>query len=143
MILYQLKCSTDHQFEAWFRDGAAYDLQCADGQINCPFCGDNHISKAPMAPYLGKRRSNAGDSETRAEEFAERMLEAVGQIQTHVEENCEDVGERFADEAKRIHYGEAEERGIYGQATDDEASELDEEDIEYFRLPFLPRRRDG
>ena len=143
MILYQLKCSTDHQFEAWFRDGAAYDVQCADGHINCPFCGDNHISKAPMAPHLGKRRSNAGSSETRAEEFAERMLQAVGQIQTHVEENCEDVGERFADEAKRIHYGEAEERGIYGQATDDEASELDEEDIEYFRLPFLPRRRDG
>ncbi len=143
MILFQLKCSTDHQFEAWFRDGAAYDVQCADGRINCPFCGDNDISKAPMAPHLGKRRSRAGGAETRAKEFAEQMLEAVEQIQTHVEENCEDVGERFADEAKRIHYGEAEERGIYGQATDEEASELDEEDIEFFRLPFVPRRRDG
>lgn len=142
MILFQLKCSTDHQFEAWFRDGAAYDVQCAAGHINCPYCGDNDISKAPMAPHLGKRHSNASRSEIRAKEVAEQVLEAVGKIQTHVEENCEDVGEQFADEAKRIHYGESEERGIYGQATDEEASELDEEDIEFFRLPFISRRRD-
>ncbi len=143
MILFQLKCSTGHQFEAWFRDGATYDVQCADGHINCPFCGDNDVSKAPMAPHVGKRRSNVGRSEARAEEVAEKILGAVEQIQNHVEETCEDVGDQFAEEAKRIHYGEAEGRGIYGEATDEEASELDEEDIEYVRLPFTPRRRDG
>lgn len=142
MILYQLKCSTEHQFEAWFRDSATYDQQCASGDIDCPFCGDNGISKVPMAPNLGKRSAQREVGEGRAREVAEQILQAVNKLREHVEENCEDVGDRFAEEARRMHVGETEDRGIYGEATSEEAMEMDEEGIEYFRLPSTNRRND-
>ncbi len=140
MILYQLKCSTGHEFEAWFRDGAAYDAQSSDGQVNCPFCGDNVVSKAPMAPHVGKGSAERAKAESRAKEVAEQVLQSVNELKDHVEENCEDVGDKFAEEARRIHYGESEERGIYGQATDEEATELNEEGVEFYRLPHSTRR---
>ena len=166
MILYQLICSNEHRFEAWFRDSATYDQQATTGDIDCPFCGDIGISKAPMAPRLSKgishdpdrhRRDNRvtvatvdegmslPDSDTpagdgRAAEVAEQILKAVNLLREYVEKNYDDVGEQFADEVRRIHYGEAEERGIYGQATEDESRELAEEGIEHVRLPSPARK---
>ncbi len=165
MIVYQLRCSNDHEFEAWFRDGATYDQQAKDGDIGCPHCSDTVISKAVMAPNLASGRAafedaesntrssadreiapntgpDRGNAEVRARQVAEKILDAVGRIGQHVEENCDNVGDEFATEARRIHYGDAEERGIYGQATEKEADELDDEGIKFHRLPRV-RRRDS
>ena len=138
MILFRLTCGEGHQFEAWFRDGATYDSQSASGDVECPFCGSAQVTKAPMAPNLAKSKKKT--AEVRAREVAEQILQAVNKLHRHVEENCEYVGDDFAEEARAIHYGEAEERDIYGKATDAETEELDVEEIEFYRLPQRPRR---
>jgi hypothetical protein len=141
MIVYQLHCSNGHEFEAWFRDSGTYDVQAREGDVDCPHCGDTTVSKSIMAPNISTSRSkeNApvdhGEAELRAHAVAEQILEAVTAIRNHVEENCDNVGSEFAEEARRIHYGEAEQRGIMGTATEQEASELDEEGVEFYRLP--------
>ena len=147
MIVYQLRCSNGHEFEAWFRNSGTYDQQAADGDVICPECGDAHICKALMAPNITPSRKRASVSpdqsdkaERRAREVAETILEAVGNIRSHVEKNFDNVGDEFAEEAKRIFYGEAEERGIYGSATEEETHELDDEGIEFYRLPNIDRR---
>lgn len=142
MILYQLSCAGGHQFEAWFRDGATYDKQSAAGVVDCPFCGDNRVIKAPTAPHLSRRANNQDAAEARAKEVAEQILKAVNRLRENVEENFDYVGDKFAEEARRIHYGETDERGIYGEATNEETSDLDDEGIEYYRLPTPPRRDD-
>ncbi len=146
MILYQLRCHRGHDFDAWFLDGATYDSQSASGDVTCPFCGTAEVAKAPMAPNIARGNTDAplrgGSGEARAKKVAERILDAVDILRGEVEENCDYVGDEFADEAKRIHSGETEERGIYGEATDEEAEELDEEGVEYFRFPFSRRRND-
>ena len=147
MIVYQLRCSNGHEFEAWFRDSSTYDKQVNDGDVACPQCGYVQVCKALMAPNITPSRKRmsvppegSDRSERRAREVAEKILEAVGKIRSHVEKNFDNVGNEFAEEAKRIHYGEAEERGIYGNATDEEADELDDEGIEFYRLPSNGRR---
>ncbi|NQV47251.1 MAG: DUF1178 family protein [Rhodospirillaceae bacterium] len=141
MILYRLKCSFEHEFEAWFRNGASYEKQRKRGDVDCPICGDTHVAKAPMAPSIGKGSSISEESaEKRAREVAEQILQTAHKIRETVEENCEYVGDEFADEAKRIHNGDADERGIYGEATDDQAADLDEEGIEYHRILGTSRR---
>ena len=137
MILFRLTCGDGHQFEAWFRDGATYDSQSASGDVECPFCSSTHVTKAPMAPNLATTKKT---SEVRDREVAEQILQAVNKLHRHVEENCEYVGDDFAEEARAIHYGEAEERDIFGEATDAEVEDLDMEEIEFFRLPQRPRR---
>ena len=140
MIVYQLKCEKDHRFEAWFRDGATYDVQSAARDIECPYCGDNRVAKAPMAPNVVKTTGKKELAEQRAKDVVQQVLQAVGKLREHVEGKCENVGNRFPEEARRIHYGECEERGIYGEATAEEAQELDEEGIAYTRIPWLPRK---
>ena len=157
MILYQLRCADEHSFEAWFRDGASYDLQARSGDVECPYCGSTTITKAPMAPHIGashdhdqgetKPATNGATNgvvndvdERRATEVAQQILDAVGRIREYTEENFEDVGEDFADEARKIHHGDASERGIYGKATQEDAEELEDEGIDFVRLPGAPRR---
>ena len=149
MITYQLKCTSGHEFEAWFRNSAGYDEQCASGDISCPLCGDQEITKAIMAPAIGKKGNSSTpsvepnpelDPEQRASEVAREVLDAVESIRQHVEDNCDYVGNDFAEEARKIHYGEADERGIYGEATAEDNQALDEEGIEVFRIPTGPRR---
>jgi hypothetical protein len=135
MILYQLKCSDGHEFEAWFKDSDSYGEQIDAGAITCPTCGDTDVTKAPMAPNIATR--SAGD---RANQVAREMREVAEGIRREVEENCDYVGDEFAEEARRIHHGESEERGIYGEATDEQSSELDDEGIEHHRIPWAPRR---
>ena len=148
MILYQLKCHQGHGFEAWFLNSVAYDSQQASGDISCPHCGTTSVAKALMAPNIVRGQSGGlGDSgnpaaEHRAYEVAEKILEAVDGLRREVEENCDYVGDEFAEEARRIHFGETEERGIYGEASDEEAEDLDEEGVDFFRLPFMRRRDD-
>ena len=140
MIVFQLKCSGGHGFEAWFRNGASYETQRADGDVECPMCGDTDVGKAPMAPHVAKSRSSDVSAERRAREVAREILHTVERLNREVEEKCDNVGDRFAEEARRIHNGDAKERGIYGEATDSEAMELDEDGIEFYRLPRIERR---
>lgn len=146
MIHFQLKCSRDHEFEAWFRSSTSFDEQCKRGDVDCPVCGDTGVTKALMAPNIStsvstSEKPSAEGAEKRAREVAEQILNAAGKLREVIEENSENVGDDFADEARAIHYGEAEERDIYGKTTDQEADELDEEGIEFTRLPIGPRRR--
>ena len=115
-------------------------MQAEEGSVNCPHCGNTTVSKSIMAPNISTSRSREqapvghGEAEVRAHEVAEQILEAVTAIRNHVEENCDNVGTEFAEEARRIHYGETEPRGIMGTATEQEAGELDEEGVEFYRL---------
>ena len=134
MILFDLRCAKDHEYEAWFRDSASFEAQSAAGEITCPVCGDSDVEKAPMAPRLAPRKT--GDAKPGQDGMAMRVLE---ELHRHVRDNCDDVGNKFAEEARKIHYGEAEKRGIYGEATDTEARDLTEEGVEIHQLPHLPR----
>jgi hypothetical protein len=137
MIKYELKCrECDHQFEGWFADSAAYDTQAAAGDIMCPLCSGAEVGKAIMAPNVAIRRD--GGKLTQAQMAAE-VRRMVMEIRRKVEDNCDYVGGEFAAEARRIHYGEADDRGIYGEATPDEAEELREEGIDVAAIPWLPR----
>jgi hypothetical protein len=135
MILYELQCSAEHRFEAWFKDSAAYDRQAKRGLVICPVCADTKIAKAPMAPRIAGK----GKAEARQ---AGQVMQALRAIRDTVESHCEHVGPRFPEEARRIHYGEAEKRGIYGDATADEAKSLKDEGIEIAAIPW-PSRQDS
>ena len=135
MILFKLHCSAEHEFDAWFRDGATYDRQAARGQIACPECGDSAIDKAPMAPRLG--RSSRGP-ETNAPPSPAQLRRMLQEVRRHVEANCDYVGDRFAQEARRIHNGEADARGIYGEASEADSRALADDGIEVARIPWVP-----
>ncbi len=137
MIKYELKCrGCDHQFEGWFADSAAYDVQAAGGDIQCPVCGGADVGKAIMAPNVAIRRDTSQLSKAQMAAEVRRM---VMEIRRQVEDNCDYVGAEFAAEARKIHYGEADDRNIYGEATADEAEELRDEGIDVMAIPWLPR----
>ncbi|WP_374300122.1 DUF1178 family protein [Ferrovibrio sp.] len=136
MIKYELKCRKDHVFEAWFYDSATYDKQAAGGKIVCPVCNSRKITKAPMAPRIGKSKGEVAAAE--AKEVAVAM-KALRELRDHVEKNADYVGDQFAEEARKIHYGEADKRNIYGEATKEEARELTEEGIDVAMIPWVPR----
>jgi hypothetical protein len=129
MIRYDLKCANGDEFEAWFGSIADYDVQAANGQLICPHCGTTHVEKAPMAPAV--RTGKAKDAQ---KERAVAMAMAA-KVREHIKENFDYVGDKFADEARKMHAGETEERAIYGEATPQEARELIEEGIPASPLP--------
>ncbi len=137
MIVYNLKCRKDHQFEAWFRDSAAYDAQHAAGDVRCPVCGGKKVEKALMAPNLGRAKDRA--TPPQQDPRAQQTRQALRELRRQVEANCDYVGDRFPEEARKIHYGEADPKGIYGESTDEEAKALHEEGVEVQRIPWLPR----
>ncbi len=137
MIVYDLRCRKSHQFEAWFRDSAAYDEQAAAGKVTCPECGSRRVEKAPMAPRVARGGVAKGRKNVDA-----TMLRAARELQRKVEENCDYVGPDFAEEARKIHYGESDPRGIYGETSDDEARTLREEGVEFNRV-IWPVRHDS
>jgi len=124
MIAYQLKCRNGHAFEGWFRDSAAFDTQAADGKLVCPTCNSKKIGKAVMAPAI------AGKAKEQAEARA-----ALRALRQKVLADAEHVGGAFPEEARKIHYGEAEERAIYGEASGDEVKSLLEEGVPVAPLP--------
>lgn len=147
MICYSLRCGSEHVFEAWFKDSAGYDEQRAVGEVACPVCGDNEIVKAPMAPAVARKGNRKPDlaakrtEDKRTEELTREVVESIERLRNHVEENCEYVGDTFPEEARKIHYGETEERGIYGEASLEDAAALGEEGIEVYNLPKIRRRQ--
>ena len=133
MIVYNLRCSNDHEFEGWFRDSAAFDAQEAAKKLVCPICETRQVEKAIMAPALsgavGQEKSAPTPDEMR------QMRQFMTGLRKHIVDNAENVGPRFVEEARKIHYGETEERQIYGEASLADAKDLAEEGIAIAALP--------
>lgn len=184
MILFDLRCSEGHAFEAWFRDSKSYDKLALAGEIRCAVCGSDKVEKALMAPNVRTKKAIApptappvadkGDSpaaegnaaedqsqdqasspsspvaatpstapQGKGNAYPEKVVEVMTMLrkaQTFIEKNFDSVGNKFADEARKIHYGEAEKRGIYGEATKEETEALADEGIEVNQIPWLPSR---
>ncbi|HEY1838536.1 MAG TPA: DUF1178 family protein [Rhizomicrobium sp.] len=133
LIVYSLHCAEGHAFEGWFANSSAFDAQQRDGTLVCPVCGVREVTKAPMAPALspsvGKQKLTPAPQELR------KMRQFMTGLRKYIEENAQNVGRDFPEEARKIHYGEAEERHIYGEATLKEAEELVEEGVDVAPLP--------
>lgn len=148
MIKYRLQCKKGHEFESWFSDSAGYEKQAKRGLVSCPECGSTKVSKTLMAPSVSTRGRSRDIEPAPAPQLTEgdakrlaiqkEMLEVMRKVRRHVEENAEYVGPRFAEEARKIHHEESEARGIYGEASLEEAKELAEEGIDLLPLPRLP-----
>lgn len=148
MIVFDLKCRKNHVFEAYFADTAAYEAQAKGGEVACPVCGDSRVAKAPMAPNIasgrGERkrgREAGGAPRPRMGEADRKRGEIVGRLRAlraEIEKTSEHVGERFPEEARKIHYGEAEPRSIHGDADRKEAEALRDEGIDVKVVPWVP-----
>jgi hypothetical protein len=159
MIRYALVCAKGHSFESWFQNSAAFDRQAKRGLVECPVCGDTKVEKALMAPKLSGTRKRdqatpmaaaetpaptAEDAKTpvamispQEQEFRQKLKE----LREHLTQNADNVGQKFPEEARKMHYGESERRSIYGEASLQEAKALHEEGIEVHPLPVLPDER--
>ena len=157
MIRYNLVCDKRHEFESWFQNSAAYDKQEKRGLISCPLCGSAKVEKAIMAPRLARKDRSTPIVAPAAEaapapaaapapvamispqekEFRAKLKE----LRDHLTANADNVGKKFPEEARKMHYGEIEHRSIYGEASPEEAKALDEEGIEFHPLPILPDER--
>jgi len=158
MIRYALHCEHDHTFESWFQDSSAYDTQVKRKLVSCPVCNSVKIEKAIMAPRIvgrkGRERAEpaapapvpaapeAAAGPTPLVMAQERELRAkLKELRDHIVKNADNVGERFPNEARKMHYGEIEHRPIYGEASPEEAKSLIEEGVEVSPLPVLPDDR--
>jgi hypothetical protein len=143
MIRYDLSCDRGHEFDGWFRDSAAFDAQIERGLVVCIHCGSETVEKQIMAPGI-PAKSNAKPEPTQrmaagpVDARTQMLMQMMREIRKNVEANSEYVGDKFADEARKIHYAEAEKRGIYGEATAADAKALIEEGIEVHPMPRLP-----
>jgi hypothetical protein len=157
MIRYSLRCERNHSFDSWFQSSSAYDSQVKRKLVTCPACGSAKIEKAIMAPQIvSKRGRDIAAPEPAAAQPAdvtapastpllmaqERELRAkLKELRDHIVKNADNVGERFPNEARKMHYGDIEHRPIYGEASPDEARALVEEGVEVSPLPVLPEDR--
>ena len=155
MIHYQLCCDVDHEFDGWFKDSDNFDRQVARKLINCPVCASTKIRRALMAPGIRKKGGAATVIESEppppapqppqlsnrkaAGIMPDQVRAALLKLRTEVEKNCDYVGPNFAEEARRIHNGEAQPRGIYGESTDADVEALADDGIEIAQIPWLPR----
>ena len=166
MIRYSLICDRSHEFEIWFRNSADYDKQAKRGLVTCPDCGSGKVEKALMAPQLGRGARKGRIASNDAAPIETAPAEAVAEtpepdktpfammspqerefrtklkeLREHLVKNADNVGTKFSEEARKMHYGETEHRSIYGEASPQEAKELHEEGIEFHPLPVLPDER--
>ena len=154
MILYSLVCAKGHHFEGWFRNSDAFDQEASARRLSCPVCGNDRIAKAIMAPRIAKGEAPAAEPTSQEQPSSARAKDSVPvaaqmsltaeewqvlkKLREKVEAECDYVGSDFAEEARRIHYGETESRQIYGETTPDEAAALEEEGIEFGVVPWVP-----
>ena len=140
MIRYALLCGTGHRFEGWFRSSADFDRQARGGKLSCPVCGAGNVAKQLMTPGVSNadRSDNAPATMVKPDERDARLRRLMREMRDHIVASSEDVGPRFAEEARRIHYDEAAHRSIRGQTTPLEAKALLEEGIDIAPLPVLP-----
>jgi len=159
MIHYQVRCGQGHEFDGWFKDSAAFDKQVSLGLLECPSCGDKQITRALMAPAVVNRTQAqpapppvavpaaqpqpqppaAPGAGAVAGPLPDHVRAMLQRLRTEVEKNCDYVGERFAEEARRMHRGESDAHGIYGETSPDEAESLADEGIKFSRIPWVPR----
>jgi hypothetical protein len=155
MIRYSLRCERGHGFESWFQSSSAYDSQVKRKLVTCPACGSAKVDKAIMAPQIvsKKGRDSAAPAPAASTDVTasgstplmmaqERELRAkLKELRDHIVKNADNVGERFPNEARKMHYGDIEHRPIYGEASPDEARSLIDEGVEVSPLPVLPDDR--
>lgn len=150
MIRYTLRCARDHHFESWFASSKACDQQIKRRLVECPQCGGNDVEKAIMAPRIASKRKSAktqpapamSDAAAPLVSAADQALQAkIRELHEYVASHAENVGPKFTEEARKIHYGESEERPIYGEAKADDARALIEEGIDILPLPPTPGSR--
>lgn len=139
MIKYALACEHDHTFEGWFGASADYDDQGARGLLECPVCASKAVRKQIMAPAVSGTKAQA--SETPPAQLQEMMMKAAAQVREHVETNFDYMGDAFAREARDIHDGKSEQRGIYGEATPAEVKALQEDGVQVAPLPAAPPKK--
>lgn len=137
MIRFSLSCDKDHAFDGWFRNGDDFDAQKKRGLVSCPVCQSVKVEKALMAPSVSTGRKR----ETMALAMGEEQRKALAKLKAMAEEarkNADYVGDTFAEEARKIHFGEVEPRGIYGEATAEEARGLLDDGVDFVPLPTFP-----
>ena len=157
MIHYQLQCGQAHGFDGWFKDSASFEKQAKRGLIECPECGGTDVDRALMAPALSKREAlpvRAAETSTPVEgpvaapvaapekavgRLPAQMLAALQRMRAEVEKTCDYVGPDFADQARAMHRGEVEVKGIYGETTEEQAESLADEGISVAKIPWVPR----
>jgi hypothetical protein len=155
MIHYQLRCDQDHEFDGWFNGSTGFEKQAKRGLIECPVCGATKVTRALMAPAVSTRdtpeprppvpvqqvlppAAPAAAGFPNGMPLPAQMIAVLQRMREHVEKNCDYVGPSLAEEARKIHRGEAAERGIYGETTPDEVETLAEEGIEIHSIPWVP-----
>ncbi|TWD53576.1 hypothetical protein FB480_104402 [Agrobacterium vitis] len=138
MIRYSLICDHGHEFEGWFSESADFDRQKESGFLTCPVCASGAISKTLMAPSVATARKKEESQKLVFDQVQKEAFIKLKEAVAAVKANSEDVGERFPEEARKIHYGESEARGIIGNASADEVHALIDEGIEVAPLPVLP-----
>ncbi|MDE1883417.1 MAG: DUF1178 family protein [Rhodospirillales bacterium] len=148
MIHYQLRCDAGHEFDGWFKDSAGFEAQAASGFVACPSCGSVDVARALMAPAIPRKGGEivlaeppptAAAPQAAGGALPDSVRVALQKLREEVEKNCDYVGADFAEEARRIHYGEAAPRGIYGQSSEEDAEALAEDGIAFARIPWVPR----
>ena len=147
MIVFDLKCSDDHEFEGWFASTEEYDQQIKKKQVICPICNSYKITKGLMAPNIQSKKSDNAKYNIKEKNNIQNdknidqkeVLIELRKLQKYIENNSDDVGNRFAEEARKMYYGETDSRAIRGEATSEEAEELNDEGIPFTRIPSLPR----
>jgi len=137
VITYSLACENQHKFDAWFRSAEAYDEQHGQGIVNCPVCGSAKVEKALMAPAVSRSRSDKV-SVSQGHPLQGEIRDFLRAMRKKVTSEADYVGDRFAEEARKIHYRETDPRGIYGEATRDEVASLLDEGVDFLPLPNLP-----
>jgi len=157
MIHYALICDQGHDFESWFQDSAAFDKQAKRGLVTCPQCGSAKVEKAIMAPRLASSKKPKSPAEAPASvpmaavpdktpvamisPQEQEIRTKLKELREHLTKNADNVGPKFPEQARKMHYGEIEHRSIYGEASPKDAKDLAEEGIEFHPLPILPEDR--
>jgi hypothetical protein len=149
MIRYALVCGKGHSFESWFQNSAAYDKQAKRNLVTCPVCGSAKVEKEIMSPRLASSRKREQAPVPSSEKTPvaivspqeHELRKKLKELREHLTQNADYVGQKFPEEARKMHYGEMDHRSIYGEASPDEAQKLHEEGIEFHPLPVLPDER--
>lgn len=141
MIKFDLICDEQHTFEAWFGSNADFDAQRDAGLVSCPHCGSVTVEKALMAPSVSTARKKDAAMQLAMNTNQKAAMDQLRKAVKAIRDNSENVGVRFPEEARKIHYGESEERGIIGQASPDEVKSLVDEGVNVAPLPDLPEEK--
>ena len=141
MIKFDLICQNEHIFEASFDDSKSYELQKKKKLIECPFCMNNSVTKSVIAPNVSSKSNNSKKIKKEQEKVFANYNKQLSKIKNEIENNFKYVGKKFPEEARKIHYGEEEEKPIYGEATEKESKELVEEGISLVKLHFETKEK--